>query len=187
MTTQTSGSKLQGSDLVTMRKLNARELDLVAGGETYTYRDGGRVVTEHYKDNVFVGASYANDNGSGSWWNTSGQNGTWSGSTGYWSIGGSLGLGFGLWGTGTGDWGIAWNVGIGGYVISGTADSPAAAIQTVTEDKIVIGVDINNVPTQVEINPKTGEVTYGEIGISLGLFATDPEGPPRMDPYLREQ
>lgn len=174
------------------RTLRPDELEAVAGsGSSSSYRDGDRVITDYFdSSDKYIGTSYANDDGSGKWYAVDGRSGSWGGDTGYWSIGGALGIGFGLWGTSNGDWGIAWNVGVGGYVLTGEADSAGAAIQEATEERIVIGVNIDNVPTQIEVDPRTGEVTYPDVGFSFGFFGTspDPAGPPKQhEPILVHQ
>ena len=143
---------------------------------TNTYYDDGKTVTEYYTHaGGFVAATYEYAGGGGSWFATDGRSGTWGGSTSYWSIGGSLGIGFGLWGTGNGDWGIAWNAGIGAYALAGDAESAGAAIATVTDETAGIYFDYSGAVEFVEIDLQTGKVTFDEIGFNLGAYATSPD------------
>jgi hypothetical protein len=145
------------------------------------------MVTEYYSSGSgFIGATYAYQQGGGSWFTASGNSGAWGGSTSYWSIGGSLGIGFGIWGTGNGDWGIAWNAGIGAYALAGDAESAGAAIATVTDETYGIYWDNNGLIDFIEVDFRTGEINYDEIGFNLGIYGTSPDpGPPVFDDIIR--
>jgi hypothetical protein len=187
-----STAEIQLADPDLFKPEQSDEDDAFTEAETKNvYHVDDKLVAEYFDaGGYFVGATYSYDSGGGSWFTADGRSGAWSGSTGYWSIGGSLLIGFGLWGTGNGDWGIAWNAGIGAYALAGNADSVGAAIQHVTEDRIDIAFDINGLIDSVSINPQTGHITFDDIGFNLGLYASDPEagtGPDPKVPYTDDE
>jgi hypothetical protein len=149
------------------------------GFTTGTYVDdySGRMTTDYYDPSgYFVGATYQNPDGSGSWWNAlSGEHGSFSGTTQYWEVGVALGFGFEIWGTSNGDMGFGWASGLGIIAEAGQTNTPQEALSMLSQNGGVVSFDADPFPSSVSFS--NGVVSFDSLGINIGAYGLDQDNP----------
>lgn len=151
------------------RTLRPEELEAVAGsGSTNTYMNGTTQVTEHFDDEGwFTGATYSRVDGSGSWFNISGESGSW-GATNWGSLSGSAAYGsagFGYMGA-VGGFSQVYGGDTYAYVGVGTP-GPAGGIGADADgdlEGLSLALQSPTGVTTIVVDPTTGYVTAAELG-----------------------
>lgn len=151
--------------------LKGRTMSDLLGFDAVVHHVDDRVVTDFFNsDGYFIGATYENRDGSGSWFTTDGQHGSWNATTQYWQIGGALGLGFTVWGTSDGTMGFGWTSGLGVVIEVGEAPTADAALAEVSQSGATMAANVDPLPSYIHFN-SDGTITWDAAGIDVGLYA----------------